>query len=366
MSDSIGLYIHIPYCKSKCPYCDFYSGTGNEFEYDNYTEILIDKIKQGSTKVNKPISTIYFGGGTPSVLGEERLSKILINIKNIFSVDKDAEITTEINPETGKSINFTLLKKSGFNRISVGLQSAVDNELKQLGRIHSAEEAKITVERAKIAGINNISLDLMMGIPFQTKETLKKSIDFCKECGVNHISSYILKIEKGTKFDLIKDSQIFPDDDKQAELYLFAVNYLETLGYKQYEISNFAKQGFESRHNINYWKCGEYIGIGPSAHSMLNGERFYYKRNMNNFKNDIIEFDCKGGTAEEFIMLSLRLKNGLIFDDFYNLFGYKLSENIIKKFLKYSEMGFMELNDDKVSFTPRGFLVSNTILSDIL
>ena len=366
MSNSVGLYIHIPYCKSKCPYCDFYSSKGDEREYDRYTEILIDKIKLWSKRTDKSVSSIYFGGGTPSVLGAERLSKILLAARSSFSVNDEAEITTEVNPDTGQSIDFELLKKSGFNRISVGIQSAVEKELKQLGRIHNAEDAKITVEHAKNAGIYNISLDLMMGIPFQTQDSLKKSIDFCNECGVTHISSYILKIEKETKFDLIKDSLILPDEDKQAELYLFAVDYLKKLGFEQYEISNFAKQGFESRHNINYWRCGEYIGIGPSAHSLFNGERFYYKRNMPNFENDITEFDCKGGTPEEFIMLSLRLKSGLVFDEFYNRFGYEISEKIKIKIEKYAEMGFMEIYNDKACFTPRGFLVSNAIISDLL
>ena len=366
MSNSIGLYIHIPYCKSKCPYCDFYSGNGTESEYDRYTQILIEKIKLWSSKTEKEVSSIYFGGGTPSVLGAEKLSKILLAVKSSFSVTDEAEITTEVNPDTGKSIDFELLKKSGFNRISVGMQSAVEKELKKLGRIHNAEDAKITVERAKDAGIYNISLDLMMGIPFQTQDSLKKSIDFCNECGVTHISSYILKIEEGTKFDLIKDSLILPDEDKQAELYLFAVDYLKKLGFEQYEISNFAKKGFESRHNINYWKCGEYIGIGPSAHSFFDGNRFSYNRSMQNFENDITDFDCKGGTSEEYIMLTLRLKSGLEFNEFENRFGFKLSDNFFRKIKKYADMGFMELNSERACFTPKGFLVSNTILSDLI
>lgn len=366
MSNSIGLYVHIPYCKSKCPYCDFYSGKGTELEYDKYILMLTEKIRLWSAKTEKTVSSIYFGGGTPSVLGAERLSEILSAIKNTFSVNVDAEITTEVNPDTGKVIDFTLLKKSGFNRISIGMQSAVEKELKQLGRIHTADEAKITVERAKNAGIDNVSLDLMMGIPFQTEESLKKSIDFCIECGVTHISSYILKIEEGTKFDSIKNSLILPDEDKQAELYLFAVDYLKKLGFEQYEISNFAKKGFESRHNINYWKCGEYIGIGPSAHSFFNGDRFCYNKTMRDFENNITEFNCKGGTAEEFIMLTLRLKTGLDFKEFYKKYGVEISDDVKRKIKKYSDMGFMEMNNNRACFTPKGFLVSNTILSDLI
>lgn len=211
--DAIGLYIHIPFCKSKCPYCDFYSGKGNYEKYKNYTEILIDKIRYWSQQVENSVKSIYFGGGTPSVLGSELLSKILFEIKNNFIIESNAEITVEINPDTGKTIDFKLLKDAGFNRISIGMQSAVQNELDELGRIHSANDAKITVIRAKEAGINNISLDLMMGIPHQTLNSLKESIDFCAGCGVTHISSYLLKIEKGTRFYATRDKLELPDED---------------------------------------------------------------------------------------------------------------------------------------------------------
>lgn len=366
MSDSIGLYIHIPFCKSKCPYCDFYSNTTCADEYDRYIKILDEKIKYWSIKANRTVSSIYFGGGTPSVLGAERLSFLLSEIKNSFTVKNNAEITVEVNPDTGKVLEFELLKNVGFNRISVGMQSAVENELKALGRIHTANDAEAAVIRAKKAGFKNISLDLMIGIPYQTVESLKASIDFCSKCGVTHISSYILKIENGTVFDKIKNTLSFPDDDYQAELYLSAVEHLEKLGFKQYEISNFAKEGFESRHNINYWNCGEYIGIGPSAHSFLKGKRFYYNRNMTDFKNDIIYYDSDGGSKEEFIMLSLRLKSGLDFDEYKTRYGEDLPKVAVKKIKKYADMGFMDFNGNRANFTPNGFLVSNSIISELI
>ena len=366
MSNSIGLYIHIPFCKSKCPYCDFYSMPANEQVYDEYTATLCDKIIYWSKSVKENISTIYFGGGTPSILGETRLNKILDTIKTYFYLEKDAEITVEINPESGKSFNFKTLKDNGFNRISVGLQSANENELQLLGRIHTANEAKITVERARNAGIDNISLDLMMGIPLQTLDSLKKSIDFCNECQVTHISSYILKIEKGTKFDTIKDKLNLLDDDYQAELYLNAVDYLDSLGYEQYEISNFAKKSYQSRHNTNYWKCKEYIGIGPSAHSFYQGKRFYYDRDLSKFKTAEPIFDCYGGDKEEFIMLSLRLKSGLNFKEYENRYFEPLPSRTIEKIKKYSKMGYMEIDDNKACFTPKGYLVSNLILSELI
>lgn len=365
MSDKISLYIHIPFCKSKCPYCDFYSMKASESDYDKYTIMLIDKIKYWSKKTSKKVSTVYFGGGTPSVLGADRLSVILSEIINRFSICNNAEITVEVNPDTGKFLDFAKLHECGFNRISIGLQSAVDKEIKILGRIHSPNDARLTVERARDAGFKNISLDLMMGIPYQTKESLKYSIDFCNDCKVTHISSYILKIEENTKFYQMKDSLILPDEDEQAELYLFAVDYLNSLGYNQYEISNFAKTGFESRHNCNYWECSEYIGIGPSAHSYFEGQRFYYGSNLNEFTQNKTISDGSGGNEEEFIMLSLRLKKGLCFNEFIKRYNKSLPQSLINKTEFYTKNGFMEMNSDRIAFTPKGFLVSNTIISDL-
>ncbi|MEE1218904.1 MAG: radical SAM family heme chaperone HemW [Ruminococcus sp.] len=365
-SKAIGIYIHIPFCKSKCPYCDFYSSRADESAYDKYLSILIDKIKYWGKKATEKVSTIYIGGGTPSILGASRLCKILNTINESFNVINDAEISVEINPESGKNIDFSVLQQCGFNRISIGLQSSNPDELKALGRIHSAEEAKLTVNKAQACGISNISLDLMMGIPYQTIESLEKSIEFCAKCNVTHISSYILKIEKNTKYDKIRDKLILPDEDKQAELYLYAVEKLKELGYNQYEISNFSKQGFESCHNVNYWECGEYIGIGPSAHSFYKGKRFYYPSSIAEFENNKYIIDCDGGSEEEFIMLSLRLSKGLNSNDFLHKFGKSLSAEFLNKVNKYVKYGLMQYNNDSISFTPQGFLLSNTILSDLI
>lgn len=364
--NSIGLYIHIPFCKSKCPYCDFYSTPTKKISYSEYVNVLTEKIKYWGNKNQKVVSTVYFGGGTPSVLGAELLSDLLCCVKSNFKVENDAEITLEVNPDSGKSLDFSKLYKSGFSRLSIGLQSAVPTELKKLGRIHTAQEAADTIEKAKKAGFENISLDLMMGIPLQNKDSLKSSIDFCKNCGVTHISSYILKVEENTRFYQIQDNLNLPDDDTVAELYLYAVDLLDKYGYKQYEISNFSKEDFESRHNINYWECGEYIGIGPSAHSFYNGKRFYYERDINKFAENDVVFECLGGDEEEFIMLALRLKSGLDNDKFFKRFKKDIPAELFKKAQKYADCGFMEINDGKLSFTPKGFLVSNSIISELI
>ena len=194
MSEKLRLYIHIPFCKSKCAYCDFFSGKADEKAYDEYVTQLHDKIEYWSKRTDKTLSSVYFGGGTPSVLGNKRLCEVLEFIKQKFSVDNNAEITVEVNPESGKSLDFEKLYKCGFNRISVGMQSSDEKELKLLGRIHSTDDVRQTIYNAKNAGISNISLDLMLGIPCQTEQSLKSSIDFCAELGVTHISSYILNV----------------------------------------------------------------------------------------------------------------------------------------------------------------------------
>lgn len=366
MSDNIGVYIHIPFCRSKCYYCDFFSGKAKEEDFDKYTALLKERIKYWGNISKETVSSVYIGGGTPSILGAERLCDILTAVEKSFKVSSEAEITVEVNPESGKSLDFNKLRKVGFNRISIGMQSSHEFELKALGRIHSPEDVRITVKAAKDGGFKNISLDIMMGIPNQTLTSLKKSIDFCAFCGVTHVSSYILKIEPGTKLYSEKEKLSLPSEDETAELYLSAVDYLERLGYNQYEISNFAVPTFESRHNTLYWKCGEYIGIGPSAHSFYKGKRFHYERDTKQFAENITVEDGTGGNEEEYIMLSLRLKTGLVFKEYEERYNKVLSPVFKSKIKKYTETGFLEGDDNHVCFTPKGFLVSNSIICDLI
>ena len=366
MSDNIGVYIHIPFCRSKCYYCDFFSEKAKEEDFDKYTALLKERIKYWGNISKETVSSVYFGGGTPSILGAERLCDILTAVEKSFKVSSEAEITVEVNPESGKSLDFNKLRKVGFNRISIGMQSSHESELKALGRIHSPEDVRITVKAAKDGGFKNISLDIMMGIPNQTLTSLKKSIDFCAFCGVTHVSSYILKIEPGTKLYSEKEKLSLASEDETTELYLSAVDYLERLGYNQYEISNFAVPTFESRHNTLYWKCGEYIGIGPSAHSFYKGKRFHYERDTKQFAENITVEDGTGGNEEEYIMLSLRLKTGLVFKEYEERYNKVLSPVFKSKIKKYTETGFLEGDDNHVCFTPKGFLVSNSIICDLI
>ncbi len=369
---SFGIYIHVPFCESKCPYCDFYSrppkGSGkNKEEYiKEYTAGVKNRLVSYAKKYgSRPVDSVYFGGGTPSVLGADALAEILAAIKENFHVTTDAEITTEANPCSVDEEFFLTLRKSGFNRLSMGLQSANGEELKLLGRRHTAEEAAEKVRLAQKCGFDNISLDLMIALPNQTEEKLKTSIEFCAALGVRHISSYILKIEENTVFG--KKGVEALDDDKTAELYLFMVNELEKHGYAQYEISNFAKKGFEARHNTRYWRDEEYLGIGPAAHSFMDGERFYFPRSLESFlRGEEPISDGTGGDIEEKIMLKLRLCEGLTKED---LSEYQNGEEVFLRAKKAALMlpkNLIHTEEIKISLTAEGFLVSNSVIEFIL
>ena len=366
MNSNLGLYLHIPFCRSKCPYCDFFSMRASESEYEDYVNTLIKQIKYWSGKTDKTVDTIYIGGGTPSVLKPEQIADILFTIKNCFNCADEIEITMEANPKSALEFDFSLARKSGLNRVSLGIQSANQNELKTLGRTHSLENIKDAVNNIKSSGIDNISLDLMLGVPEQTVESLKKSIDFCVSLDVKHISTYILKIEENTVFYKRREKYNFPDEDLTADLYLYTVDYLAQNGFNQYEISNFCKDGFESRHNLKYWNLDEYIGIGPAAHSFLNGKRFYYDRSVERFKkNEIIE-DSQGGTKSEYIMLQMRLTKGLNLNKYKEAFGELPPKDFFDTINKYAKLGFINYNNDTISFTQKGFLVSNNILAELI
>lgn len=359
----IGLYLHIPFCNGKCPYCDFYSVNPRSEKVTAYVDALCKEID----KSDNIYDTVYFGGGTPSLIGSDNIAKIMAHIKRT----SDCEATLECNPsDTGaveSSFDFSVVAKSGINRISMGLQSADDAERKILGRRGGCDDVERAVARAKNAGIENISLDLMLGIPNQNAESLKKSIDFCKNSGAKHISAYILKIEEGTPFYKIKSTLSLPDEDETCDLYLSAVEMLEKAGYKQYEISNFSEKGFESRHNLKYWHCEEYLGIGASAHSFVDGKRFYYKRSIDDFISGISPVDDGlGGDNEEYIMLALRLSEGLVFDKYEKRFGKTVPETVIKKARELKKHGLLNIQDNSISLTVQGFLISNSVITSLI
>ena len=362
----IGLYLHIPFCDGKCYYCSFFSKRPCSTEIDEYVTYLKRSIASWGKQIDRPVDTVYFGGGTPSLLGHTRLIEIMNTVKASFSVEEQAEITLEVNPSSTEKLDFSALRKAGFNRLSVGLQSADDHELRLLGRRHSVTDIGVTVKSAQQAGFDNISLDVMLAIPEQTISSLHHTLDFCAECGVQHISAYILKIEPGTRFYQKKDILPFFDDDAQAGIYEETVRYLSELGYHQYEISNFSIEGYESRHNLKYWHDEEYLGIGPSAHSFLDNKRFYYDNSFDAFYRNEITDEGPGGDAEEYIMLALRLTEGLIFDQFRERFHTDISANMMRAAKELEKQGLVRISSESLALSVKGFLVSNAISAYLL
>ena len=366
MTHPIGLYLHIPFCDGKCYYCSFFSEKRDDAFLSAYTEHMKRSIRLWSQRLRRPVRTIYFGGGTPSVLGHERLADILGTVKECFEVQSDAEITVEVNPSSRGSLDYTVLKEAGFNRLSVGLQSASDHELRLLGRRHTVDDVTCTVQEAQEAGFDNISLDVMLAIPDQTIESLEKTMIYCANLSVQHISAYILKVEEGTRFFEERDHLGLFDDDAQAEFYTYTVNRLHELGYPQYEISNFAKPGHESRHNLIYWHDEEYLGLGPSAHSFIDGKRFYYSDSFDAFLSDHTCFESKGGDREEYIMLALRLTEGLIFDRYLERYGEPLGDAFCHAAEKLADNGLVKLSPAGLSLTMDGFMVSNSVIGYLM
>ncbi len=364
---AIGLYLHIPFCRSKCPYCDFYSFVSDEESMETYTNALIREMHEQYAKTERRADTLYIGGGTPSVLGAQRLEKIIKAAKDTF-LTKEVEITVECNPHKIPSEFFHVLNKAGVNRISMGMQSAVDSERRALGRLSAPDEVYSAVMNAKAAGIDNISLDLMLGIPGQTANSLYGSLDFCLSLDIQHISCYILKIEEGTPFYIKRENLRLPDEEMTASLYLKTCEYLDSHGIKQYEISNFAKPGYESKHNLKYWHCEEYLGIGPSAHSFMDGSRFYYDRAFDSFVSGKAKPVCdgKGGDFTEYAMLSLRLCDGISNEGCMARFGHPIPHKMLLSAKKYIDNSYMKYENGTLSMTPEGFLISNSILADIL
>lgn len=348
---AIGIYIHIPFCDGKCPYCDFYSNRGSDGDMDAYVSAVEGYLAAWSEKLSdRKVDTLYFGGGTPSLLGGERLSRLIKAVKENFTLADDSEITVEVNPRSSNGELFRILKQSGVNRISLGVQSFNEKELAFLGRRHFSKDAENTVFDIKNAGIDNISLDLMINLPCQTKESIVSSIEKAVSLPVKHVSAYMLKNEKGTAFEDVSPI----DPDEAAEQYLFLCEELKKHGFEQYEISNFAVKGFESKHNLKYWRCEEYLGIGPAAHSFINRERFFYPRDTAAFINGNMPIpDGEGGSEEERIMLALRLTEGV-------------NTSFNGREEKYVKAGLMKRKNGRLSFTPEGFLVSNTILAELI
>lgn len=362
----LGIYIHIPFCLRKCPYCAFYSKAYNEQLIKSYVSALIRNIKSYKPK-QLPADTVYFGGGTPSLLSVNDVRALISALSESFKLSLDCEITLEANPSSVDYEKLLGYRMAGVNRISFGVQSANDDELRLLGRLHSFAQAKAAVETAKSAGFENISCDLMIGTPNQTMASLNTSCKELAALGIPHISCYMLKIEEGTAFDCERVKQSAAGDDLMADMYLALCSELAVQGYTRYEISNFSKPGYESRHNMKYWLLKDYLGFGPSAHSYFEGQRFYVTEGIDDYISSdvqtIVIEDSSPDRLEEYIMLSLRLKSGLSISKINSLGGS--GGEVLRCVQPFINNGLMEQKGDSLSLTDSGALVSNTLIVEV-
>lgn len=361
-----GLYIHVPFCKRKCPYCDFYSvKLMSQENASDYCKAVIRNLKPFK---NTEIETVYFGGGTPSLLSGEDVKAILDSVRQTLVLSLDAEITMEINPSSATKEKLIAYKSAGVNRLSFGVQSSSDTELEALGRLHNFNEAKNAVNLALECGFENISCDLMIGVVGQTEDSLRRSIDDLASLKIKHISAYMLKIEENTPYNCDEVISQIPDDDKMSELYLLACECLEEKGFMQYEVSNFAFEGFESRHNTKYWELDDYIGIGPSAHSFYKNVRYCCPDSVEEFvakpyQSKLIT-DTEPNAVEEYVMLGLRLTKGISVDKITALGGN--GRAVLKMAQLLQAHGYINITDDNISLTKDGFLVSNAVINELL
>ena len=365
---TLGLYLHIPFCKQKCIYCDFYSLPHREADMDAYVAALQARLR-AYPPGGRPADSVYFGGGTPSYLGPYRLAALLETVSARFPLLPDAEVTLEANPDSaGDPAALSLLRQAGFNRISLGMQSASDTELAELGRVHTHAQTVAAVEAARKAGFQNLSLDLIYGLPGQTAARWRKNLEAGAPLSPEHLSCYGLKAEEGTPLFARRDD--LPGEDIQADMYLETVDFLETRGFRQYEISNFAKPGRASRHNLKYWTLQEYLGFGPGAHSDFGGRRFAWSRDLAGFLQgaDALSEDQLMTPADreaEWLMLGLRTVRGLDPVEYEACFFHPFS-----RFLPFLEdcrhAGFARSEEGRWRLTPQGFLVSNQIIGRML
>ena len=371
----LGIYIHIPFCKSKCEYCDFYSLGGNHEElYADYTDAVCRHIREtGPLAPKHRVDTIYFGGGTPSYFGEEGLATILTAVRKNFDVAPDAEITFECNPDSVTEKLLRRLKAEGFNRASLGIQCDDDGILAALGRPHSYRQAVQAFQKLRKEGFDNISVDLMYGLPQQSPFTWRDTLQNVLTLRPDHISCYGLKVEPGTPLYEYQDRVFLPSDDTQVDMYLAACEILKENKYEQYEISNFARRGKFSRHNMKYWTGGEYIGFGPNAASDFAGKYYTIVGDLKAYIEgirtggqviaDVLEIPVRE-RAGDYLMLRLRTNRGISAQEYERqyLLPFGPLEDELKK---CAERGHAVFEKDRWHLTPRGMMISNSIISEL-
>ena len=366
-----GIYIHVPFCRHKCSYCDFVSFPDKIDYAEAYMACLYKELKmRGEELKNYEFDTVYFGGGTPSYIPPKLILGAMNQIKACFNLKKDAEITLELNPGTIGEGKVQTYLQAGINRFSIGLQTAIDEQLADLNRIHNARDY---VYATKLLKGQNFSTDIMLGLKNQTKEDVAKTIELASACGSSHISMYALTVEDGTPIYTDYLNGELPDSDEVAELYEFGRKLLEEKGYRRYEISNFAKEGFESKHNYNYWKRGEYIGFGVAASSFMRGKRFTNTFDLDEYIKCVISGFYPAVTSEEvnesdakfeFVMLALRTENGICLSDYKAVFGSDFLSDYSEQVALQRD--YLDIGENFVKIKPKHLYVQNFIISDML
>lgn len=374
----LGLYIHIPFCVKKCKYCDFNSFKLNINEKRKYLNSLKREMELYKENLeDKSIDSIFVGGGTPSILNEEEIRILFRNIKNNFQIKDRAEITMECNPGTLTLNKLKTMKECGVNRLSIGLQAVQNNHLEYIGRVHTYEEFEKNYYQAKEVGFENINVDLMYALPNQSKEDWMESLEKVVKLNPTHISAYSLILEENTELFNMYERHEFEllDEDTDIEMYEYTISYLKSNGYNQYEISNYAKKGFECKHNILYWKCENYVGLGVSASGFLNETRYNNLCELDEYEEIIhsgkkpIEWEEKlsiKDEIEESIFLGLRMNEGIKFKDFYEKYNFNFEEEYKNEIDKLKRMKLIETKDEGMKLTQKGREISNSVFVEFM
>lgn len=359
---SFGVYFHIPYCFSRCRYCDFYAAGAARAVPDAYVDALLRALASFAAALPGPPDTVYLGGGTPSLLTPAQAARLI----SAAAPRPGAEVTLEANPETVTLERLQGYRAAGVNRLSIGVQSARDSQLRALGRPHTARQAAAAFEMARQAGFDNVSGDIMLALPRYSREEFDETLALIQRGGAAHISAYLLKIEPGSAFGRQPPAGL-PDADQAAGFYLYAVERLAAAGYRQYEISSFARPGREGRHNRIYWDCGDYLGLGPAAHSCLGSKRFYYPADTAAFiagtSRPAPDGDCG---AEDYLILQLRLASGLDLAEYRRRGGLDFTPRQRAFLAHCQQAGYLTLTPQRLTLTPLGMIVQNAILEELI
>ncbi|MDD4801939.1 MAG: radical SAM family heme chaperone HemW [Syntrophomonas sp.] len=378
-SAAIGIYIHIPFCLHKCEYCDFYSLPITDAEVlENYTRSIIRELEHRAESIKNPITTVFLGGGTPSLLKPQQVERILAAVFAGYKISGELEISLETNPATVNLQNIKDLKSVGVNRLSIGVQSFNDNELKALGRMHGGLEARMTLRDVVRAGFNNYNIDLIYGLPNQTLASWQDTLNSAIEFNPQHISAYLLQLDDSTPMaQKVKTGTIsLLDDEAEASLYYTALEFLAEQGFHHYEISNFSRPGYECRHNLLYWQAREYLGIGCGAVSYINGQRHLNQAGVNKYIDncrtgrplgiEILETMTPRQMAADAIILGLRLSEGIKFKEFKDRFGFDIMGEHRDVITNCQDKGLLQMDKESFFLTKKAYFLSNQVFNQFI